>query len=148
MSQPSPELRDKSIAELVQWIEERSAQPAADQKQLEQAALALFYHAAEMIKAGQTPEQVEREFVAQGVKPDTARNLMQRLGQSRTRVTQRAGQRNLMLGLLLIALGFAVMVRATHIPDWGAALLFAGLVGAMFGLVRALHGFRQMRVDD
>lgn len=74
---------------------------------LEDVALALYYRAAELLKAGLREEEVITELVKQGIKRETAQKMMLRLAESQRRVEVRHGRRNVFVGgvLTFFALG-------------------------------------------
>lgn len=75
-----------------------------DSSPMETAALALYYHAAQMIKAGQSRDDIITELISKGINRDTAENMLVKLNQSRTNVTRQTGYRNAFIGAVLIVL--------------------------------------------
>ncbi len=119
---------------------------AQDNKQetvMQQAAIALYYHAAQMIKAGKSREEIERHLIHdKGIKPQTARNMLDKLNESRANVARRAGYRNIIMAVLVLMLGITILTGiggdgsgATGIRQFVAMLII--VAGGMFG-VRAL----------
>ena len=106
-------------------------------------ALALYYHIAEMIKAGKSHAEIEAALERQGVRRDTARQMLAKLEASRSNVTRRHGRRNIWLGGSIATAGVIMLVVLTQgnptlgpqITGW---LLFAGgIVWMLRGLLQA-----------
>lgn len=110
---------------------------------MQQAAIALYYHAAQMIKEGKSREEIERHLIHdKGIKPQTARNMLDKLNESRANVARRAGYRNIIMAVLVLMLGITILTGiggdgsgATGIRQFVAMLII--VAGGMFG-VRAL----------
>lgn len=71
---------------------------------LETAALAVYYHAAELLQDGKSHSEVEAQLVRQGISKGQARRILARLEQSRTNLLRRRGWRNITFGLIFSGL--------------------------------------------
>ena len=77
---------------------------------MENAALALYYHAAQMIKEGKTREQIERHLIHdKGVSPKTAKIMLDKLNESRVNVARQLGWRNAATGVFVIAAALIIL---------------------------------------
>ncbi len=95
---------------------------------LETAALAVYYHAAQLLQDGESHAEIEAKLVQQGISKQQAQTILRRLEQSRRSVARRRGWRNIftggvLVGLLLLPL-FGIGVPAVS----GGQLLFALLL--------------------
>lgn len=101
-----------------------------DRSTMENAALALYYHAAQMIKEGKSDEEVLQDLVSKGVNPETAANMLKKLNESRSNVAQRRGYRNVFSGAVLIILMifpvFGIGMQQVYDVTLGIALLIMG----------------------
>lgn len=108
---------------------------------LEDAALALYYRAAELLKAGKRQEEVIWELTKQGVKRETAQKMLARIAESQRRVEVRQGWRNVFVGgvLTFFALGLTFGWFG-FAPANGLAIFptLAGLGAGCYWLVRGL----------
>jgi hypothetical protein len=91
---------------------------------LKDAALQVYYLVAQELKSGKSPEEVETLLVAQGIKPETARNMLTKLAKSQRNVARRDGGRNLLFGAALMAIG---LLLATGIATGNPAEGFMAL---------------------
>lgn len=71
---------------------------------LENAALALYYYAAELIKEGKSEKEVISTLIDRGVTRETAETMLERLNVSRANVARRSGYRNALFGGALVIL--------------------------------------------
>lgn len=95
---------------------------------LKNVALVIYYQVAKMLKAGQTPVEIEKALIRQGIKPETAQLMLARVAQSRQRVAQRDGWRNLLFGFVICLLGIALVTGLlTGKQVTGAAEVFSWL---------------------
>jgi hypothetical protein len=76
--------------------------PAIDP--MEEAALALYYHAAQLIKQGKPREDIVTELMSKGINRETAEKMLAKLDVSRANVARKSGIRNLFIGLIVIVL--------------------------------------------
>jgi len=107
---------------------------------MEDAALALYYHAAQLIKEGRSQDAIVRELVKRGVSSETARKMLAKLEQSQVNVAQRSGYRNVLIGttlmlLMLIPL-FGIGVDPVAGTYLSITILFLG--GGLFALGRGI----------
>ena len=111
-----------------------------DRTPMENAALALYYHAAQMIKAGKSREEIITELTSKGINRDTVENMLTKLDQSRANVARRSGYRNAAFGGVLTI--FALLpILGIFIPQvTGVAFTVAAilLVIGLFVLVRGV----------
>lgn len=113
-----------------------------DRSPMEEAALALYYHAAEMIKAGKNRQEIEQHLIEnKGLKPETARLMLDKLDVSRANVARRSGYRNLIMGILLI---LAVLIMFFTGTQESLPSLVLELVLALFGARLILRGGLQI----
>jgi hypothetical protein len=111
--------------------------PLDSKAPLEKMALALYVHAARMIKEGKSRDEIAQELQRKGVKPETAQHMLQRLDTARDDVTRRLGWRNVLIGAVVCIAGFGLIVGAFGgVADglgavfaWGAFLLGVYWVG-------------------
>jgi hypothetical protein len=101
-----------------------------DRTPMENAALALYYHAAQLIKAGKSRDEIITELTSKGINRDTAENMLNKLDKSRANVARQHGLRNM-------ALGGAVSVLAA-LPLLG--ILVPAVTGTAFGVAVLLLG--------
>jgi hypothetical protein len=110
-------------------------------KALKDAALALYYHVAQLIKSGKTHQEIEALLVAQGVKPETAQMMLAKLDASRLNVTRRMGRRNMFIGGAIAFLGGVLIVGTAQSGGAGAVFawlaLFFGVAWVMWGFIQA-----------
>ncbi|MCA9912735.1 MAG: hypothetical protein KC496_05285 [Anaerolineae bacterium] len=71
---------------------------------LETAALAVYYHAAQLLQDGKSHAEIEAKLVQQGIRREQAQMILQRLEQSRMSVARGRGRRHIFLGLVLVGL--------------------------------------------
>jgi len=101
---------------------------------LETAALAVYYHAAEMLQDGKSHAEIEAQLVQQGISADQAKRILARLEKSRTNLVRRRGWRNVVLGailtgiLLLPMLGIGMTAFSGNQQLFGAIFLGCGLL--------------------
>lgn len=121
------------------------SKPKTDPAQsMEEAALALYYRAAEMIKSGLSPNEVEQRLIDSGIRADTARTIVERLGESRINVTHQSGRRNLTVGAVLMALALVMLVFAA---DGDTATRVLSVLTGVIGLFWLLRGVQQINVN-
>lgn len=118
-------------------------QPNDTQASMEEAALALYYRAAEMIKSGLSSEEVEKRLIESGVRADTAHTIMERLGKARTNVTRQSGRRNLLVGAVLMGLALMTLVFSSGDTISMMLAIATGVIG-IFWLIR---GVQQIKVN-
>jgi len=107
---------------------------------MEEAALAIYVHAAELIKQGKSPDEVRQQLITQGVRPDTARTVLERLMEARVNVAKRRGQRNVFIGVAVSILA-AIALLGTAVS--GAAQVMSVIILGC-GLFALVHGIRQI----
>lgn len=83
------------------------------ERDVKDAALAVYYHAAQLLKAGRSPQEVEALLVEQGIKPETARKMLTKLGTAQIKVARRMGGRNVAFGAALMLLGLLLVTGVT-----------------------------------
>lgn len=122
---------------MTQSEKERSDEGRSD---MENAVLGLYLHAAQRIKAGATYDEIERELIEMGLKPDTAQTLLARLDESRGNVARRSGYRNALVGAVAavgaLSLAFGAFGPVDHVIV--QAVLFAILLTGVYWLVRGI----------
>lgn len=110
---------------------------------MEKAALALYYHAAELIKSGKPREEIIKDLMAKGINRESAEKMLAKLDVSRANVARKAGFRNLGLGAFVILLCMLPLFgltgpRAEGLQFW-AAIIVLGV-----GLLQAGRGIMQI----
>jgi uncharacterized membrane protein len=110
---------------------------------METAALAVYYHAAQMIKAGKSREEIITDLIEKGISRETANNMLDKLDESRANVARNRGYRNLFLGVVLIVLMilpiFGLIVPQVTGTALGVAVLILGC-----GFFAAVRGIMQI----
>jgi hypothetical protein len=110
---------------------------------MEKAALALYYHAAELIKQGMAREDIIKALMAKGINRETAEKMLAKLDVSRANVTRRAGYRNFGLGGFVVMLSILPLFGLTGVQAEGwqfwAAIILLGV-----GLIQAGRGIMQI----
>lgn len=103
-------------------------------------ALALYYHVAELVKAGKTRDQIIYEMGLQGVKRDTVEKMLARLADSQRSVQRQQGWRHVALGgvVMLAALGLTFGIFG-FVPA-NALAIFPTLVGLGVGVYWLARG--------
>lgn len=101
-----------------------------DRSAMENAALALYYHAAQMIKDGKSNEDILEDLISKGVSRETAATMLEKLNQSRANVAKQSGYRNAAIGMVLVVLAslpvFGIgIAQASGVP-LGIAFLLMG----------------------
>ncbi|MDQ7028089.1 MAG: hypothetical protein Q9P44_21305 [Anaerolineae bacterium] len=111
-----------------------------DSSPMETAALALYYHAAQMIKAGQSHADIKKELISKGINPETAENMLVKLNRSRTNVMRQTGYRNAFAGVVLIAMALLPIFGIFAPTAVGTSLTIAlAIIGCgVFALGRGL----------
>ena len=114
-----------------------------DRTPMENAALALYYHAAQMIKAGKAREEIITDLIGKGINRETAENMLDKLNQSRGNVARQSGYRNAALGAAVSILA-ALPILGILVPQvtgtaFGVAVLLLGI-----GLVILVRGVLQI----
>jgi hypothetical protein len=116
-----------------------------DGDNLKDAALGVYVHVAQLMKAGKTAAEIEQTLEANGIKPETTRMMMQRLIQSQVKVSRRNGRWNLALGFVLVGLGMLFVTGgASGNPVEGAGSIFAWM-SILIGIFWIVRGGLQMR---
>jgi hypothetical protein len=110
---------------------------------MEEAALALYYHAAQLIKQGKSREAIITELMSKGINRETAERMLAKLDVSRANVARKSGYRNLGLGALVIVLSLVPLfgITGTQAEGWQfvAAIVLLGL-----GILQAGRGIMQI----
>ena len=106
-----------------------------EQERLEKAALALYYHAAQMHKAGRSDEDIIADLGSKGVQAATAQRMLDRLRQSRQNVARKGGQRLMLMGAFNLLLGLGLLLGMFGPLANTAVLALAWIaVGLGFGM--------------
>lgn len=107
---------------------------------MENAAMALYIHAARLIKEGKSRKEIKKQLKSQGVSDEVADIVLRRIAESQANVARRAGYRNLLLGGLMIVLALALLVGVVSDPATGAAAgaLLLLLAAGVFAMGRGL----------
>lgn len=120
------------------------------QPRLEDAALALYYHAAEMIKAGKTAQEIKSDLIRKGVRPETAQLMLERLDKSRDNVALKYARRRMITGSVMcfvgVVLGLGLFGDGSNLP----AMLFSlgVVVFGVFWLLGGVAQYVQLRDTD
>lgn len=114
-----------------------------ERSDMETAALALYYYAAELMKEGKTREQIIFTLVERGVSRDAAETILQRLDASVENVQRRRGYRELVFGLVISI--FALMpLFGIFVERVQGISLFVTLIVLTAGLVIIGRGLMQV----
>jgi hypothetical protein len=110
---------------------------------MEAAALALYYHAAQLIKEGKSREEVVDDLVSKGVQRATAENMLDKLNQSRANVARQRGYRNILfaIGLILVAL---LPLLGIMMPKLVGVTLIIPLLMLAYGIFLLGRGLMQI----
>ncbi|GAB5493281.1 MAG: hypothetical protein Phog2KO_34960 [Phototrophicaceae bacterium] len=110
---------------------------------LENAALALYYYAAELVKEGKTSDEVVAILVERGVSQESAETIMTRLNISRDNVARRSGYRSIGFGMFIIILMLLPLFGIFLPTATGASVIILILVMAV-GFVIVGRGVMQV----
>jgi len=110
---------------------------------LENAALALYYHVAQMIKAGKSREDIITELVRQGVNRETAESMLDRLDKSRAKVARQNGYRNAFIGIVVTTMGL-LPIAGILVPRAEGGTLFAAVIILGCGVFALGRGLMQI----
>ena len=90
---------------------------------------------ARQLREGTEPATIQNNLIKRGIDPQTAAAVVKNVKQTRAKVNHRAGQRNLLIGLLLFIFGLVVALVSLNVAhdsgggkyiiDWGALLVGA-----------------------
>lgn len=107
---------------------------------MESAALAVYFHAAEMIKAGRSRDEIIQQLMKQGLSYDTAVTVLDKLAQSQVNVARRSGKRNILTGGTIVVFTVLAMLGIGVEQITGLALIpvILILIGGLFVLGRGL----------
>lgn len=112
-----------------------------DRSQMEQVALAFYFHAATMIKAGKSRKEILKDLTSKGVSLETAQTMLDKLDQSRANVARRNGYRNAFIGGVLIAL---MMMPILGLIEVTGATFFVAIILLSCGIFAFLRGIMQI----
>lgn len=104
-------------------------------------ALALYYHMAELVKAGKTREQIVYEMGLKGVKRDTVEKMLARLEASQRSVQRQQGWRHIALGGVVTFIALGLTFGLFGFAPANAIAIFPTLIALAIGgywLVRGL----------
>ena len=110
---------------------------------METAALALYYHAAQMIKEGKSRETIVNDLVSKGIQRATAENMLDKLNQSRANVARQRGYWNTLLGIGLIVLAL-LPILGIFIPKLVGVMLIVPLLILACGVFLLGRGLMQV----
>lgn len=110
---------------------------------LEHAALALYYYAAELIKEGKSDEEVITTLMNRGLNRQTAETILKRLNASRDNVARRSGYRNALVGGSLSVLALLALFGIGMAPAVGLSQILLILVLAV-GVILFGRGLMQI----
>lgn len=99
---------------------------------MENMAMALYVHAAELIKAGKSRKEIKKQLMAQGITADTAETILTRLAESQVNVARKAGYRNALAGAFIIVMSVLLLT--------GVITLSSGLLGSIVTVGLLLAG--------
>jgi hypothetical protein len=110
---------------------------------LEEAAMALYYHAAQLIKQGKPRESIISELMSKGINRETAERMLAKLDVSRANVARKSGYRNLFIGLIAIVLCviplFGLLGNQAEGWQFWALIIVLGI-----GIIQAGRGILQI----
>lgn len=110
---------------------------------LENAALALYYYAAELVKEGKTSKEVIDILVQRGITRESAETIMQRLNVSRDNVARRSGYRSIAFGLIMVVL-MLMPLFGIFLPEATGVSVIALIIVMAVGIVIAGRGLMQV----
>lgn len=114
--------------------------PDQERSQMEEVALAFYFHAATMIKEGKSRQEILKDLTSKGVSPETAENMLNKIEQSRINVARRSGYRNTFIGAVIIIFMLIPLFGIGIVKVTGTAFLMAILILAcgIFALGRGI----------
>lgn len=110
---------------------------------LKNAALALYYYAAERIKEGNSREAVIDDLMKKGVGRDTAESMLDKLNTSRDNVTRRYGYRNALFGSAVMLL-FGLPLLGIAVPQVTGIMQLIVILLVAVGMFFLVRGIMQM----
>lgn len=111
---------------------------------MEEAALAMYYHVAQQLKAGKTQEDIITELEAKGIKRETAHIMLERLAQSQRNVEARDGKRNVAIGMCISLISGGLAFGWLGLPYDGGLPVLPALAGLGIGLYWLARGALQI----
>lgn len=109
---------------------------------MENMAMALYVHAAQLIKAGKSRKEIKKQLMAQGINAETAETVLTRLAESQANVARKAGYRNLAAGIFIIVMSALLLTGVITVASGvlgsvvAAGLLLAGIYFAGRGVMQ------------
>ena len=110
---------------------------------LENAALALYYYAAELVKEGKSSEEVVNILVQRGLTRESAETIMQRLNVSRDNIARRSGYRSIVFGAIIIVL-MLLPLFGIFVPKATGVSVMALIIVMAAGIVIVGRGLMQV----
>lgn len=114
--------------------------PQAD---LKNAALALYYYAAERIKEGKSRAAVIDDLIAKGVSRETAETMLDKLDESRANVARQSGYRNTAFGIAIVGM-LALPLFGVFVPQVTGILQIVVLLLMAIGVYFLIRGIMQI----
>jgi hypothetical protein len=111
---------------------------------MEQAAMALYIHAARLIKEGKSRKEIKKQLKSQGISDEIADTVLRRISESQANVARRAGYRNLLLGGLITVLAVLLLSGTLTDPATGAGVIVVVLLMAA-GILAIGRGLMQIQ---
>lgn len=110
---------------------------------LENAALALYYYAAELVKEGKSSKEVVDILIQRGITRESAETIMQRLNVSRDNIARRSGYRSIVFGVIIIGMMLLPLLGIFLPQATGISIIILIVVMAV-GVVIAGRGIMQV----
>jgi hypothetical protein len=112
----------------------------------EEIVQAVYTLAAEQMKSGVPPQQIQANLVEQGLDQESAATVVRNLNQLRSEATREAGKKNMLYGALWCIGGIAVTAATygaasgggSYVVAWGAIAF--GAIQFFRGLIEAESG--------
>ncbi|MEL6309521.1 MAG: hypothetical protein AAFV98_19930 [Chloroflexota bacterium] len=110
---------------------------------MKNAALALYYYAAERIKEGKSRAAVIDDLMQKGIGREIAENMLDKLDESRTNVTRQYGYRNAVFGGVMLVL-FGLPLLGIFVPQVTGIVQFIVILLVAVGVFFLARGIMQI----
>jgi hypothetical protein len=117
------------------------AAPDGNTPSLKDVVQAVFAHAADRMRHGGTPADIERDLVQNGLDPKVAAAVVQKLLAIRTEIMRRVTRRVMFMGIVLALGGLALFLGSWFSTQeaWQLALASTAMVLGVIQVLRALR---------
>jgi hypothetical protein len=108
------------------------------------AVEAIYSFAAELMRNGTAPAEIEKKLVEQGLDAESAATVVDNLKQARAKALKEAGQKNMLFGALWCIGGIAVTAITYQAAAGGGGGSYVVAWGAiLFGAIQFFRGLAQ-----